>query len=54
MMHIDIPSDKILPKLLESIQEQMKEVVLPGNKKMDIDTVEWTEKGLRVWIVTEK
>jgi hypothetical protein len=53
-MHIDIPSDKILPKLLDSIAEQMKEVVLPGNKKMSVDKVEWTAEGLRVWIATEK
>ena len=60
MEYIDIPSSQLLPGIEEGIknkmEEQMKalEVLLPDNKNIEVDKVEWTAEGIRVWMVTEK
>lgn len=53
-MFIDIPSDKLLPDIRKSVEEQLKHVMLPEMGYLKIEKIDWTEKGLRVWIQTEK
>jgi hypothetical protein len=48
---IIVPSKQLLPEMQKAIEEQMKEVILPGNKKLEIKKLEWVEEGLKVWIV---
>ena len=49
-MFVDIPSDKILPDLEESLKTNMKEMMVNEEKKVVIEKIEWTAEGIRLWI----
>ena len=53
-MHIDIPSDKLLPEFEKGIKEYMSKIMTGETKKVVVDKVEWTAEGIRLWIQTEK
>lgn len=53
-MFIDIPSDKLIPEIQKSVEEQLKQAMIPEIQVIKIEKIDWTEKGLRVWILTEK
>ena len=49
-MHVDVPSEQLLPEMEKSIREMMSNIMVGEKKKVVIEKIEWTEKGLRVWI----
>lgn len=53
-MFIDIPSDKLLPELEKGIRDQMEKVLTSETGYVGVDKVEWTAKGLRVWMLSVK
>lgn len=53
-MFIDIPSDKLMPSLLEGVEKQLKNTMLPEIGYLEIDRIEWTAEGLRIWMLTKK
>jgi len=53
-MYVDVPADQLLPELEKGIKKQMEDVMLGEKKKVVIEKLEWTKKGIRVWIQTKK
>jgi len=55
MKYIDISSDQILPAWTKELQgelsKKLKKVFI--NDKIEIDHVEWTAEGLRVYLAGE-
>jgi len=50
-MIIDIPSKDILPQLEEGVKEMLDKLPI---KIVDIEKIEWTKEGLRVWTQKKK
>jgi len=53
-MFDDVPAEQILPELEKSLLENMKKLMANEKKKIVVERLEWTEKGIRVWIHTKK
>jgi hypothetical protein len=49
-MHVDVPSEQLLPDMEEGIKRMVENLMSGEKKKVVVEKVEWTEKGLRVWI----
>jgi len=52
-MFVDIPSDAILPEISPGIKEMMKTTMEGESKKIVVESIEWTQEGLRLYFTTE-
>ena len=50
---IDVPSAIIMEQFGPEIKKSLEEAELPNNEKMVVEKIEWTKKGLRVWVNTK-
>jgi len=50
---IDVPSAIIMEQFGPAIRESLEQAELPNNEKMVVERIEWTKKGLRVWVTTK-